>query len=75
LRSRVDVSPAATTRGVLFCGRAADAIGGLHHQGFAVRWQVSTRTVERWLRDGKLEFTRTPGGQPRILDVKRTTTP
>ncbi len=43
---------------------------GLSRKEFAGTLGVSTRTVARYIRDGKLIVTRTPGGQPRIHGVK-----
>jgi hypothetical protein len=44
---------------------------GQTRKEFAGTLGVSQRTVARYLRDGKLIVTRTPGGQPRIHGVKQ----
>jgi len=43
---------------------------GLTRKEFAATLGVSTRSVARYMRDGKLIVTRTIGGQPRIHGVK-----
>jgi excisionase family DNA binding protein len=39
----------------------------LHTDEAAFLLEVSPRTVERYLTEGKLNFIRTPGGQRRVL--------
>ena len=43
---------------------------GFTRKEFAGTIGVSTRTIARYLRDGKLIVSRTPGGLPRIHGVK-----
>ena len=44
--------------------------GGFTRKEFAALHGVHLKTIDRWIRGGKLIVTRTPGGQPRIHGVK-----
>jgi hypothetical protein len=45
-------------------------VGGFTRKEYAAIHGVNVRTVARWIRVGRLIFTRTPGGQPRIHGVR-----
>ena len=44
--------------------------GGFDRKEASALFRVHVKTLDRWLRAGKLIFTRTPGGRPRIFGVK-----
>jgi excisionase family DNA binding protein len=57
--------------------QTSDANGTLQHPGVSIKeaaWHFSVhrRTVARWIREGKIKFTRLPSGRARIiLEVAR----
>ena len=45
--------------------------GGFDRKEVSALFRTHVKTVDRWIRAGKLIVTRTPGGRPRIHGVRR----